>query len=348
MCFVARWDRRKRPELFLELAERRPDVRFVAVGKSADAEWDAELRRRYAGLPNLEMPGFVDQFSGTALSDLLGESWILANTAEREGLPTSFLEAFAHGCAILSRVNPDGLVARFGQVVENDAFGEGLEPLLRNDDLAGARRRRQAVRPGALRAGGRGRPSYGDLSGGTSWLKAERNRRGPSSCGSSIRGTYARATAWIFAALVLAQLIKKGLRIPAVGTIVEAAVLLFYVALLFSLTPVRRWFSALPRPHRLVIVVFFFLAVTGQLTTDNRKTFPFPAWTMYGKQESPASPRVLPLSRCGRERARRQRRSCRRARLRQRRRDRVARPIRRPGARLPEGDPKRVIAQEAA
>jgi glycosyltransferase involved in cell wall biosynthesis len=133
VCFVARWDRRKRPELFFELARARPDVRFIAVGKGQDAEYDAELRRRYGGLPNLEMPGFIDQFSGTALSDLLGESWILANTAEREGLPTSFLEAFAHGCAILSRVNPDDLVRRFGEVVAADAFAEGLERLLAND-----------------------------------------------------------------------------------------------------------------------------------------------------------------------------------------------------------------------
>jgi hypothetical protein len=100
-------------------------------------------------------------------------------------------------------------------------------------------------------------------------------------------GTYARATGWIAAALALAQVIKKGLRIPAVGTILEAVALLLLVVILFSLTPVRRWLSALPRPHRLVIVGFFFLTVTGQLTTDNRKTFPFPAWTMYGKQESP-------------------------------------------------------------
>jgi hypothetical protein len=99
--------------------------------------------------------------------------------------------------------------------------------------------------------------------------------------------TYAYAIGWMVAALVTAQVIKKGLRIPAVGTIIEAAVLLSYVLILFSLVPVRRWFSALPRPHRLFIVGFFFLAVTGQLTTDNRKTFPFPAWTMYGKQESP-------------------------------------------------------------
>jgi glycosyltransferase involved in cell wall biosynthesis len=133
VCFVARWDRRKRPELFLELARHRPDVRFVAVGKSQDSAWDAELRRRFAGLPNLEMPGFVDQFSGTALAELLGKSWILVNTAEREGLPTSFLEAFAHGCAILSRVNPDNLVERFGEVVPDDRFADGLERLLAGD-----------------------------------------------------------------------------------------------------------------------------------------------------------------------------------------------------------------------
>jgi glycosyltransferase involved in cell wall biosynthesis len=133
VCFVARWDRRKRPELFLELARQRPDVRFVAVGKSQDAAWDAELRHRFGGLPNLEMPGFVDQFSGTALSALLAESWILVNTAEREGLPTSFLEAFAHGCAILSRVNPDNLVERFGEVVPDDRFADGLERLLAGD-----------------------------------------------------------------------------------------------------------------------------------------------------------------------------------------------------------------------
>ena len=137
VCFVARWDRRKRPELFLELARQRPDVRFVAVGKGQDSAYDAELRRRYGNLPNLEMPGFLDQFSGTALSDLLGESWVLANTAEREGLPTSFLEAFAHGCAILSRVDPDRLVSRFGEVVEADGFGAGLDRLLAGDAWRG-------------------------------------------------------------------------------------------------------------------------------------------------------------------------------------------------------------------
>lgn len=100
-------------------------------------------------------------------------------------------------------------------------------------------------------------------------------------------GTYARVVGYVVTALAIAQVIKKGFRIPPPGTIVEAAAYLLLFAVLFSLAPVRRWFSAIPRTHQLIVTGFFFLVVTGQLTTDNRKTFPFPAWTMYGKQESP-------------------------------------------------------------
>jgi hypothetical protein len=101
-------------------------------------------------------------------------------------------------------------------------------------------------------------------------------------------GTYARVGGYVVAALAVAQVIKKGFRLPHPGTLVEAAGYLLLFAVLFSLAPVRRWFSAIPRTHQLVVMGFFFLVVTGQLTTDSRKTFPFPAWTMYGKQESPA------------------------------------------------------------
>jgi len=63
VCYLARLDRRKRPELFLDLARQFPEVRFIALGKSRNARYDAHLRRRYAGMPNLEMPGFIDQFA---------------------------------------------------------------------------------------------------------------------------------------------------------------------------------------------------------------------------------------------------------------------------------------------
>jgi len=130
ICYLARWDRRKRPELFLDLASRFPSARFIAFGSSRDPDYERVLRARYAGLRNLEMPGYVDQFASDAVERALSESWILVNTAVREGLPNAFLEAAAHGCAILSSEDPDGFASRFGVRVDNDNFAAGLAHLL--------------------------------------------------------------------------------------------------------------------------------------------------------------------------------------------------------------------------
>ena len=133
VCFVGRLDRRKRPELFLDLARQFPGVRFICVGASNDPAWDAQLHARYGGQPNLDMRGFVDQFKGDALSRILGESWIIMNTSAREGLPNSMIEAAAHRCAVLSAVNPDDFAANFGWHVQDDDFATGLRQLLAND-----------------------------------------------------------------------------------------------------------------------------------------------------------------------------------------------------------------------
>lgn len=133
VCFLARWDRRKRPERFLELAKEFPGVRFLAVGSGQHQKRDSALRRRYGRLANLEMSGFINQFDTDALAALLGKSWILVNTSPREGLPTSFLEAMAQRCALLSRVDPDGVATRYGCRVRHDDFAAGLDALLRDD-----------------------------------------------------------------------------------------------------------------------------------------------------------------------------------------------------------------------
>jgi len=133
VCFLARWDKRKRPEQFLALAKEFTDVRFIAVGGSQNSAWDTKLRKRFGHLPNLEMTGFINQFDTGALSSLLEKSWILVNTSMREGLPTSFLEAMGHRCALLSRVNPDGVATRFGYHAKNDDFITGLSKLLEGD-----------------------------------------------------------------------------------------------------------------------------------------------------------------------------------------------------------------------
>ena len=132
VCFVARLDRRKRPHIFFDLAKQFPEVQFEAVGAGRDSAWEGELKSRYGNLPNLHIRGFVDQFDGQGLSELLAKSWILVNTSARESLPTTFIEAAAHGCAILSEIDPDGFASNFGWCVKDDDYASGLQYLLEN------------------------------------------------------------------------------------------------------------------------------------------------------------------------------------------------------------------------
>jgi glycosyltransferase involved in cell wall biosynthesis len=133
VCYLARLDRRKRPELFLDLAAQFPHVRFVVLGKSRDQRYEQRLRGTYAAQTNLEFMGMVDQFASDAHGRTLGESWIMINTATREAMPNAFLESAAHSCAILSAVDPDGFASRFGYNAVRDDFAAGLTWLLVGD-----------------------------------------------------------------------------------------------------------------------------------------------------------------------------------------------------------------------
>lgn len=130
ICFVSRWDGRKRPERFFELARKFPKVEFIAVGGAQNKDRDRHLRETYGGIPNLMMTGIIDQFRSKELSEILGRSWVLVNTSPREGLPNAFLEAAAHRCALLSHADPDGIVSRFGVVAGEDELERGLDSLL--------------------------------------------------------------------------------------------------------------------------------------------------------------------------------------------------------------------------
>ena len=133
VCFVSRFDRRKRPERFFDLARRFPEVRFVAVGATVDQERDRRLREEAAGIPNLELTGTIDQFASTRLADVYAQSWVLVNCSLREGLPNVFLEAAASRCAILSTVDPDGFASRFGHHAADGDLAAGLRHLLEDD-----------------------------------------------------------------------------------------------------------------------------------------------------------------------------------------------------------------------
>ena len=139
LTFVARWDKRKRPWIFLELAKQFPDFRFVAVGQgsaSAERGFDAELRDRFRDVHNLEMPGLINRFrEPERMQQLLSDTWIFVSTAVREGLPLTFLEAAAHGCPIISRVDPDQFATKFGRQVHDDDYAAAIRSLLADAPL---------------------------------------------------------------------------------------------------------------------------------------------------------------------------------------------------------------------
>ncbi|MFC2015653.1 glycosyltransferase family 4 protein [Chloroflexota bacterium] len=134
VCFLGRFDPVKKPEVFFELAREFPKVRFVAIGTAENPRRDRELREKYAGIPNLQLTGFIDQFVSGGVYDLLGQSWIVINTSAKEALPVSFLEAAACRCAIISPHDADGFATKFGRHVQNADFAGALESLLSNDE----------------------------------------------------------------------------------------------------------------------------------------------------------------------------------------------------------------------
>jgi glycosyltransferase involved in cell wall biosynthesis len=139
IAYIARWDKRKRPGLFLDLARDFPLYRFIAVGGGsalAESGFDADLRKKYVDVPNLEMTGFIDRFrEPERIRQILSDTWVFVNTAIREGLPLTFLEAAAHGCSLLSAADPDGLTSRFGRVVTRGGFSKGLADLMADSPL---------------------------------------------------------------------------------------------------------------------------------------------------------------------------------------------------------------------
>jgi glycosyltransferase involved in cell wall biosynthesis len=143
VCYLGRWDPIKRPELFLALAEKFPEVTFVAAGdcRLTDRPRDEQLRRKCRELKNVQAPGWLNEKDREAMLD---NAWILVNTSEREGLPVSYLEAAARECAILSYRDADQFASNFGfwaKTGELEGFVTGLRFLLENGRWMGLGRK---------------------------------------------------------------------------------------------------------------------------------------------------------------------------------------------------------------
>ncbi len=101
----------KQPAMFLDLARRLPELRFLMVGGPVDSEPEHAARVRYEArdIPNLTLTGRV---APEEVSRILSESSVLVNTSRFEGFPNAFLEAWTAGVPIVSLVDVDDVLSR--------------------------------------------------------------------------------------------------------------------------------------------------------------------------------------------------------------------------------------------
>ncbi len=139
VVFLARLDPYKRPWLFVELARQFPQVEFIFLGK---AHFQGKGAWQPDSLPdNVRLMGHVD---GSEKLRILSQAWVLINTSIHEGLAVSFQEALMCETPLLSCVDPESVVSRFGIYVGRwdgtglegiPEFAKGLARLLEDKDL---------------------------------------------------------------------------------------------------------------------------------------------------------------------------------------------------------------------
>jgi glycosyltransferase involved in cell wall biosynthesis len=98
----------KRPEIFLDIAERLPSRKFVMIGgpsvggERLKAGYYEDIRSRAAGLPNVEFTGFLPL---AGVEPWFDRARLLVLTSVYEGMPNVFLQAWARGVPTVSTVD---------------------------------------------------------------------------------------------------------------------------------------------------------------------------------------------------------------------------------------------------
>ena len=117
--------------MFIEVARKLPDYRFVVVGPGDSRDpYVSEVRESAREAPNVEFFGPADR---QQLATLYRTSTALCCTSHYEGFPNTFIEAWSAGLPVVSTIDPDGLLARQGlgaAAGDSDAFCREIRRLV--------------------------------------------------------------------------------------------------------------------------------------------------------------------------------------------------------------------------
>lgn len=107
LLWVARCQSIKRPQLFLDLVKKFPDLKCQMICPREDVELWESMNARAAKIPNLE---FVERVPYHEIQERYDAAKIFVNTSTYEGWPNSFIQSGLGSTAILSlSVKPDTL-----------------------------------------------------------------------------------------------------------------------------------------------------------------------------------------------------------------------------------------------
>lgn len=113
ILWVGRLDKIKLPELFLELARKNPQEKFVMIAPIVRdfIEYGKQLIAESKTIKNLELVGFVKP---NEIGRFYKQAKIYVMSSESEGFSNTMAEAMSHACPILSyKVNSDNIFEKY-------------------------------------------------------------------------------------------------------------------------------------------------------------------------------------------------------------------------------------------
>lgn len=137
--WIGRSESWKRPDVFLDLVQANPSLKFLMVlnKEHHSRDYFFLVKKRADSLKNLK---FIENVSNKEIHNLMSQSKILLFTSQKEGdWPMVVLEASAMGLPILSySLNYDYLIDEYGGGVfcneDSKLFKSGFNELISNDE----------------------------------------------------------------------------------------------------------------------------------------------------------------------------------------------------------------------